>query len=134
MENHMEEVAKLLGLELYEEFTVPVYNQNKYRIGKEGLCVYRDGFWEGHLDYSFLLECLLLGKYEIAKSPWKPKINDLYYFVDPDGFIADEHNTVTIFDRNMLKLGNCYPTKELAEKDIEKWKKFYNSDEVLEVK
>lgn len=134
MENHMEEVAKLLGLELYEEFTVPEYDQGNYQFRKEGLCVLRNGFWDDNFNRSFLLECLLLGKYEIAKSPWKPKINDLYYFVDPDGFIVDEHNTVAIFDRNMLKLGNCYKTRELAEANKDKWIQFYKSDEVLEVK
>lgn len=133
MENHMEEVAKLLGLELYEEFTVPVYNQNKYQIRKEGLCVFCDGFWDGRLDCSFLLECLLLGKYEIVKSPWEPKIDEPYYFVNSEGHVVSECNADFMFDKNMIKLGNCYRNAKEAENNIEKWKKFYNSDDVLEI-
>lgn len=133
MESRMKEIAKLLGLELYEEFTVPGYNQNKYRIEKEGLCVYCDGFWKGRLDYSFLLGSLLLGKYEIVKSPWTPKTDEPYYFVNSEGHVVSECNADFMFDKNMIKLGNCYRNAKEAENNIEKWKKFYNSDEVLEI-
>ena len=82
---------------------------------------------------SVALCCSLYAYISWKKSPWEPKIDETYYFVGFSGLVNCTLYAETMFDVSMLKLGNCYPTKELAEKDVEKWKKFYKSDDVLEI-
>lgn len=65
-ENKMEQVAKLLGLELGEVFNIK--NQRRdYKLTKTGLKYFNntDGFWES----SFSLESLIIGTLEIIKLP-----------------------------------------------------------------
>lgn len=76
MENKMNEVAKLLGVELEEEFKIGknglIYEEFKFTVN--GLM-----FWsDNHQDwfYSPKLEQLLIGYYEIIKIP-KPILDDV---------------------------------------------------------
>ena len=68
MENKMSEVAKLLGVELDEEFTLDD-SKYKYKVTRYGLfkkyC--DDTIW----DNSVILDDLLLGKFNIIKIPEK---------------------------------------------------------------
>ena len=66
MENKMAEVAKLLGVELNEEFTLNPSNY-KYMLTRFGLYkIYKEEIiWES----SSMLQDLLLGKFTIVKIP-----------------------------------------------------------------
>ena len=66
MENKMAEVAKLLGVELNEEFTLNPSNY-KYKLTRYGLYkIYKEEIiWES----SAMLQDLLLGKFTIVKIP-----------------------------------------------------------------
>ena len=72
MENKMEELARLIGLELEEEFTLdnrPI----KYKLTKDGL-----KYWNVNIeqwDYSCGVEVLFIGKRQIVKIP-KPILNE----------------------------------------------------------
>ena len=77
--NCMADVAKLLGVELGEEFII----ENKDR--KETVVLAADGF---HViqpndvlgpDHGKLLSKVLQGLYEIKKKPWEPKYKESYY-------------------------------------------------------
>ena len=77
--NCMAAVAKLLGVELGEEFII----ENKDR--KETVVLAMDGF---HViqpnnvvgpDHGKLLSKVLQGLYEIKKKPWEPKYKESYY-------------------------------------------------------
>lgn len=80
--NYMIEVAKLLGVELEEEFTIPELYDNGYlyKITETGL-VCRNRNREGALwqHESTTLKNLLTGELAVTKLPWKPKYGDKYY-------------------------------------------------------
>ena len=76
---------------------------------------------------------LLSGQLEIKRKPWKPKYNQCYYSIGPGGVLEPGRWMNDFIDVAMYKLGNCYRTAEEAEANRDKWVKFYESDEVLEV-
>ena len=134
MANHMAEVAKMLGVELGEEFEVSVYSSRKCKITESGISVYDDDIWKsGMPSASFILENLLAGRYTIKRKPWKPSVDDIFWLVDQNGdLIASKWKKYTE-QLVLYKIGNCYRTYEEAEANRDKWVAFYASDEVLEV-
>lgn len=127
MVNHMEDVAKLLGVQIGEYFQIN---------GREGTFVLiHDGLH--HIEGGFMVEGtlsdLLAGKCSIKRKPWKPKTNEAYWSILPDGATHLSRWDNHIVDINVYKLGNCYRTVKEAETNIDKWIAFYKSDEVLEV-
>lgn len=124
--NHMAEVAKMLGVELDEEFKCKETNCT-YRVTKNGfLC---NGCYGADSMMIFLK-----GHYTIEKLAYKPKEDEKYWCVGRDGLIHSYFSKNDIIDFFHVKLGNCYRTKEEAEANKDKWLKFYESDEVLEVR
>lgn len=114
--NLMPDVAKLLGVELGEEFII----ENKDR--KETVVLAADGF---HViqpndvlgpDHGKLLSKVLQGLYEIKKKPWEPKYGEIYYFLDINEkeimSYTWENDT---FDYAMKSLGMVYRTRKEAE-------------------
>ena len=75
--NYMADVAKLLGIELDEEFMV-TEDDSIYKLTKDGLEYKSDnGNW--HYANDVFLN-LLDGTIEIVKLPWRPKKGDEYYY------------------------------------------------------
>ena len=85
MTNHMEEVAKLLGVELEEVFKVTDDDSGKYHnyykfTEKKGIEVSEDNVkWEADTAGTLVLKWLLIGVARIIKLPWKPSRHDTYY-------------------------------------------------------
>ena len=133
MANHMAEVAKMLGVELGEEFEIDYGGDSTIVNAK----VTDTGFRIinlNNLEFSGLvLNLLLSGQLEIKRKPWKPKYNQCYYSIGPGGVLEHGRWMNDFIDVAMYKLGNCYRTAEEAEANRDKWAKFYESDEVLEV-
>lgn len=138
MKNHMKDVAELLSVELNEEFEIVriAGDNNKYfaRLTINGIEV-RD---ERKVRYigieDFLLTQLLIGRdYDIKHFPYKPKYRESYWYVTKNGDIEVDTWSSYSFDLIFYKIGNCYKSEEEARKHIEKWKKFYESDELLDV-
>ena len=127
MANHMEEVAKILGIELGEDFEIKGCNGTYYLVA-DGLYQAQSGF-----KCEKTLHDLLVGVCTIKHKPWKPIINDTYYFVRIDGNVSSAQWISNVWDHSIYKLGNCYRTRENAESNRDKWVAFYASDEVLEV-
>ena len=114
--NCMAAVAKLLGVELGEEFII----QNADR--KETVVLAADGF---HViqpndvvgpDHGKLLSKVLQGLYDVVKKPWEPKKGDRYFFP------AILYGKVTCglwddktMDYALKALGMLYRTSEEAE-------------------
>ena len=71
--NYMEQIAKMLGVELYEEFNIDVYNCIKYRFTEHGLeCFYEeDNQWVRGL----YIYRIFTGEYKIIKIP-KPILDE----------------------------------------------------------
>lgn len=124
-ENKMAEVARLLGVELDEEFrlTNNIGNNVSYsncvlKINvKEGLMYYikEYDFWQPC--NGSLLNDILAGKYGIKKQPWKPKDGELYWTYFNNNWFVDRN---TYSDEPMHhmreKCGAVFRTKEEAIK------------------
>lgn len=135
--NHMREIADMLGVEMDEEFGI-AYGDTvapvQAKITADGLMTrytQNRSYW---LNDKMLVE-LLCVKNEICikRTPWKPKYRHTYYYVGNDSNVWEVVWYGATKDYNSYKLGNCYRTREEAESNKEKWKRFYASDEVLEV-
>lgn len=136
MVNHMPEVAKMLGVEIGEKFTFEDLDREMMGtavIEESGfkLLEYNENYTNSWFQYT--LENLLTGKYTIKRKPWKPNLDDEYYYVDECGYACSDPWVNSALDFVFYKIGNCYKTKEEAEKNKDKWVAFYASDEVLEV-
>ena len=114
--NCMAAVAKLLGIELGEEFII----ENKDR--KETVVLAADGF---HIiqpnnvvgpDHGKLLSKVLQGLYEVKKIPWEPKKDEHYYIPSVSNQCVQKYfwHEYTL-DFAMKALGMIYRTKEEAE-------------------
>ena len=136
MVNHMPEVAKMLGVEIGEKFTFE-YSDGEMMgtavIEESGfkLLEYNANYTNSWFQHT--LENLLTGKYTIKCKPWKPNLDDEYYYVDECGYVCSDPWIDSSVDFVFYKIGNCYKTKEEADKNKDKWVAFYASDEVLEV-
>lgn len=121
--NYMEQVAKMLGVELRERFNVE---------GRIGEChLEKTGLW---YDASFgncsLLD-LLTGELTIIKKPWKPKNGGRFYFVGADREIWSEtYQDGFSAEMMYVRVGNCYRSqKEITPELVEKWAAWYEGGE-----
>lgn len=73
--NYMENVAKMLGVELNEEFKIGNFPL-LYKFTEQGLFFKDNKKWEYAYD---TLDDLLIGDVEIVRLPWQPKKGDKYY-------------------------------------------------------
>ena len=114
--NCMAAVAKMLGVELGEEFII----ENK--DSKETVVFAADGF---HViqpnnvvgpDHGKLLSKVLQGLYEVKKKPWVPKKDESYYIPSVSNQCVQKYfwHEYTL-DFAMKALGMIYRTKEEAE-------------------
>ena len=118
--NYMADVAKLLGVELNDEFELNESNAI-YKLSQYGFFFKCGGSWMRASDY--LLIDIIKGEYEIKKLPWKPKPGEGYYYV---GWLeacgkwticADRTQYLMSYDNDNLRvdIGNCFKTREEAE-------------------
>ena len=125
--NYMEQVAKMLGVELGQYFEI---------CGRYGTYFLSyDGFYqvEGGCKVEYMLSNLLSGECKIKHKPWKPNYGEIYYSVNSFGKVCEEQWYRDLLDRMFYKIGNCYKDISQAEVNRDKWISFYASDEVLEV-
>lgn len=125
--NYMEDVAKILGLELGEEFCIQGCD-DVYHFTLSGLMNKHGGRCS-----IALLDDILMGSKVIYKRPWKPNCCEIYYHVLRDGVVECENWDGVEFDLGCYKIGNCYKTEESATKNKMKWIDFYNSDDVINI-
>ena len=114
--NYMPEVAKMLGLEIGEEFDIlyddgSAFVNSPFKFTNETI-LDSDG---DELAY-WRLFCLLTGKYTLQKRPRRPTEGEPHWLVLPDGGVG-----LGVFYKNnarslsLLNMGNCFPTAEVAE-------------------
>ena len=118
--NLMPEVAKLLGVEIGEEFFI----QNADR--KETVVLAADGL---HViqpnnvlspDHGKLLSKVLQGLYTVKKIPWEPQEGDRYYVLNTNAlFIESFMWGNSTFDYAAKNMGIIYRTKAEAEAHLE---------------
>lgn len=112
--NYMPEVAKMLGVEIGEEFDVfnnemEMLVHGPYKIIDNAIVDYV-GCKTKNLLYG-----LLTGEYTLQKRPWRPKDGEEYWAVLTNGdvgwrcFRKGNANSLAF-----LYMGNCFPTEEAA--------------------
>lgn len=112
--NCMPEVAKILGVEIGEEFDILVNEaemlvHGPYKIIDNAIVDYV-GCKTKNLLYG-----LLTGDYTLQKRPWRPKDGEEYWAVLTNGdvgwryFRKGNANSLAF-----LYMGNCFPTEEAA--------------------
>lgn len=136
MENYMAEVAKMLGVELGEEFEIDFgngINTATVYLNSTGLNVKDTNMVYVPNASSAFFEWILTGLCFIKRKPWRPQKGETFYTVTPIGIIEPCIYTNGPGYCSLYKIGNCYKTKEAAEFNRDKWVTFYASNEVLEV-
>lgn len=119
--NLMPEVAKLLGVEMGEEFKFKGFNRFGI-ITEEGLLCRQCGGTDWDASDSDLTD-LLIGCKEIEMPPWKPKEHEKFYYVawfkgkNTWMIGVEKSEYLAAFDADTLRvdIGNCFKTKEEAE-------------------
>lgn len=113
--NYMPEVAKMLGVEIGEEFDV--FNNEGEKVAYSPCKITDNAIvdFEGD-ENSVLLYSLLTGNYTLQIRPWRPKDGFEYWVVLSDGYVKwcyfSKGNASHLANLNM---GNCFPTEEAAE-------------------
>ena len=121
--NYMSNIAKMLGVELGEEFVLNTgYCDTRYKFTHDGLAVQceKNGVWYRARDVE---EGLLFGKFEIVKLPWKPKESEPYWYVGwrKHGEEWDIRPYRTVYtctspcSTMATDAGNCFKTLEEAK-------------------
>lgn len=126
-------IREALGLQENEEFRIKYYKseiyEDKFRftnIRLEKLC--NDSWFTVDINY---LVGLINGQYEVAKLPFKPAEGEIYYYVIL--YCGDVSRTTYMknckSDAIRANSGNCYRTREEAEKHVDEWmEKLYGKD------
>ena len=120
--NYMQDVARMLGVELGEKFNVSSCGQTLYMLTEDGLSCLVCDKWVEQADFAFMIK----GKYKIIKRPWQPKNGDRYYF-PVDGF------TITscaiwcdsTLEYALKEAGMIFKTKEECEAALPELRKKY---------
>ena len=117
--NLIPEIAKLLGVEIGEEFKIDYItcdSDTRHRFTETDLELYRIDSWETENDTT--LYRLLKGDFEIIKLPWKPKCRDYYFTIGGNDFhIARIPWGDYCTDYMSLKCGMVFRTEAEALKE-----------------
>ena len=120
--NYMADVAKMLGVELEEEFKIDS-SYTIYKFYKNGLCFQCGGAW---LRADNILIDLIKGDSKIVKLPWQPKKGEVYCrpmdgFEDVDFDNWSNHP----IDFALKEAGMIFRTKEECEAALPELRKKY---------
>lgn len=126
--NLVPEIARMLGVEIGEEFKVKGDNELTYRFTNDGLKLTHDsGIELAQISANVAFVDLVNGKDEIIKLPWKPKAGEQYYSFggrligDPTVWIVvDVIWQGLAYDVAMFDKGWVYRTQEEAKAALPK--------------
>ena len=112
--NYMPEVAKMLGLEIGEEFDILYKDGTATEIGPFKFTNETILDCDGDELQCWRLCCLLTGDYTIQKRPWRPTEGELFWTINGKGNVEKYHFSDYMYDLALLNMGNCFPTKKAA--------------------
>lgn len=122
--NLIPEIAKLLGVELGEEFQIKGDDELTYIFTDDGLKVtFAGGIEISQISINSAFVALVMGKDEIVKLPWKPKAGATYYSFScarKEWFVRKQQWTNHPLDLALLDKGWVYRSKEEAEAALPK--------------
>lgn len=115
--NLIPEIAKMLGVELGEVFTLKGYEHDEYRISeKYGLAHRHRTFRQEWQTAEMMFRDLIYGRAEIVKLPWKPKEGEKYWSFLPGAWMVTWYTwDDSPIDFAFYKVGWVFRTKEEAE-------------------
>lgn len=128
--NKMAELAKILGVELDEEF-IEDFGRT-YKITEDGLWLLREK--TGKLEESGnILADFLSGKNKITKTPYRPQAGETYYYLVGklnESVVNDRTWEESVFDFQCFYTRNCFLTfadairckERLAQKLGDMWR------------
>ena len=114
--NYMPEVARILGVEIGEEFDILV-NETEMLVHGPYKIIDNEIVDYVGCKTKNLLYGLLTGEYTLQKRPWRPTEGGWFYHIygNSGGLTAKFFNFNNVYDLALLNMGNCFPTKEAAE-------------------
>lgn len=121
-------IRETLGLEIEEEFQLVKSDGTtydlKYRFASNDMLQWFDTYtscW--NVSSSTTLEKIIYGLVSIKKPPFKPEEGGLYYFISLDNGDAMGAFYCSGMSHHKLRVksGNCYCTREEAEKHSDEW-------------
>lgn len=121
--NYMADIAKMLGVELEEEFKI-AEDDCVYRLTEDGL-IHKNEYDNWYYDNDVFLN-LLDGTVEIIKLPWKPKLGEKYYI--PSNYFDEARLTDWLnhpFDFAMQETGMAFKTYEECKAALPELRKKY---------
>ena len=122
--NYMQDVAKMLGVELEEEFNVSSCGQTLYKLTEDGLSCLVCDKWVEQADVAFM--ALIKGKYKIIKLPWEPKYGDKYYYPESNFTRVSWYKWANdSVDFALKETGMAFRTKEECEAALPALRKKY---------
>lgn len=128
--NKMPEVAKLLGVEIGEEFGIKGFEET-FRMSFGGLVDVTNNS-DALIN---LFNEILMGHHKVIKKPWIPKDGESYFAISHvDGDIEEitcsynSNNCAYMVD---IKIGNCFKTEKQAEQALPKFKEWLNNGEQI---
>lgn len=77
--NLMPTVAKMLGVEMGEEFKINLWPNILFKFDMSGVLAQEQGEASWHSTNRGILQELIYGSFEIIKMPWRPKKEEAYY-------------------------------------------------------
>ena len=116
--NLIPEIARMLGVEIGEEFKIKGRKGAIYKFIVDGLLMSDDDAEKVYIATNVPLVGLVRGDIEIVKLPWKPKKGEDYYtFGGSDGSwrVSQQHWTCHPFDLALFEKGWVYRTRAEAE-------------------
>ena len=130
--NYMADVARMLGVELNEEFEVVIPDETEHQPVRYQFNSNQFGCWETeggnsgfHVHWNLLL-MILCGQAYIKKLPWQPKKGDEYYYPG-EGFtnICRALWENTVFGFAYKEAGLIFKTYEECEAALPELRKKY---------
>lgn len=127
--NHMADVAKMLGLELGEEFKINLCPNELFKFDMNGILAQEQGeaSWRS-ANHGILYE-LIYGSLEIVKLPWRPKPGEYYYTYNSLWEIINVSWRDDLYDLCWQKLELVFRTEEEALKERSRIYKEWTGEE-----
>lgn len=126
--NYIEQIAKMLGVEVGEKFNINDSQMNPYRLEESGLI----NSINVNCEHAF--SSLITGESKLEKiipyvKPTKVRPDSKYYYINYDGNISMQYNQSETFDYAMYALGNMFDTNKIPQQQIDEIVKKLKGDE-----
>lgn len=127
--NYMPKVLEMLGVEVGEKFNIKPLIGNPYYFDEDYILVNKNGH---NVDDDKIIR-ILAGDFEIEKLQWKPKDDELYYFIGTSGNVLPSTWCGNGADYYRFNAGNCFCTAEeitpeIKERILQEMKGKYEND------